>query len=257
MYLPYYNITWKNKEYEYSYFLYVLVRSFWFKWDITRERFINKGIKLWFKKSNLYNIWDRWAYKNIFFRWISENSTRLYLSSTDEFEYIIEKIPQYILEKIRGIKDFRLFLHASFLWRAWYINKDWQNTSIWVRKIANINNTTRATIHSRNTRASKFWLEVINRFCKLEDWQIVKTTNEYRSPIRVIKNKYCTMKKTSCKLIKEFVMPLFVTNNYVWDLLNKCRDNYIVSTFYEIVNWNIFNWLIERIPCSQEVRSER
>lgn len=245
MYLPYYNITGKNKEFEYSYFLYVLVRSFWFKGDVTKELFIKKGLEKWFKKSNLYKIWSNWAYKNMFFRWVSED--RIYLVSTDSFELVIEKVPTYLLEDIKGIRDFKLFLHTSFLWRAGYINKDWENTSIWSKKIAKIHNTTRQTIYNRNKRAIKFNLDVINRFCKTEDWYNIKTTNEYKAPIRVIKNKYCKMNLTPSKLIKEFVLPLFVTNNFTWDLYKKCRDRFAISEFYEFINANIFSGQIYKL----------
>lgn len=64
MYLPYYNISWKNKEFEYSYFLYVLIRKFGFSWKITKQQFIFSWLNFWFKKTALYKYRNLGAYKN-------------------------------------------------------------------------------------------------------------------------------------------------------------------------------------------------
>jgi len=54
------------------------------------------------------------------------------------------------------------------------------------------------------------------------------------------------MNNTPCKLIKEFVMPLFVKNTYTGDLYKKCFDRFQVYDFYEAINTRIFNGSITR-----------
>ena len=246
MYLPYYNITWKNKEFEYSYFLYVLVRKFWFSCKIKREDFIKTWIQNGFKKTVLYKYWNLWAYKNQFFRWV-DNDT-IYLSSKKTFELVCEKVPKYMLDKIINISSFKLFLHTVFLWRSWYTNKDWQQTWIWINKIAKIHNTSNRTVLNRNEKAkSKFSLEIEKRFYKTEDNYICKATNKYSAWIRVIKNKYCKVNIKPFKLVKGFVMPLFIDlDDKIQSLYKKCKDRVWFAMFYWSKNQQIYNWIIKR-----------
>lgn len=233
--IPYYNIS-ENKEYQYSYLLHILIRITRLveKQKITRIDFIEVCKNWGISKRNAFRIWSEWAYKNKFIKYVSDNRDYLYITWKDKFDLFIEKVPFHIYKKITWINSLKDFLHYAFLGKNW-IESEGITTSKWIRKIANETHTTMQTVCNRNKRCeTNFWLEKQNRYW-VYNWYFVRLTNKYLSWVRIIKNKYCAVKKQVKKYVKitsEKLAPLFNTINSKIDK----KLEYLPAYYYETIN---------------------
>lgn len=241
--LPYYNINWNN-EYQYSYLLHVLIRITRLveKQKITKDDFIKKCIEWWISKRTAYRVWNDWAYKNQFIKYVSDNREYLYISWKDTFKTIIEKVPEYIYKNIKGINSLKDFLHYAYLGKMW-IDTDKVKTWKWLYAIARDTKTSITTVCNKNKKCVKiFWLIKKNRYWVFNEY-FIRLTNTYTSWIRLVNNKYCAVIRQVKKIYKHLSLnlaPLFNVMNFKkWKVYK-----FLSSDNYSIVNQAIYNNLI-------------
>ena len=235
--LPYYNID-LEKEYQYSYLLNILSRTLWLAKvrEIKKVNFLLACKNAWISRRSANRYWHKGAYENKFIKYVSKDKECLNLTSKDNFD-IIEKVPSYVYDNIKTITDLKDFLHIARLWRAWINCKKIKIvTWKWYRKIASETNSCKSTITHRNKRSiSKFWLGVKKRYWVF-NWLLVRLTNVYESPIRIIKNKYCAVKNSVKNSIKS------INNDHFAPLLTAYKTKiakkytFAKSEEYEFIN---------------------
>jgi len=241
--LPYYNID-LEKEYQYSYLLHILIRITWLVKNnkITKIDFLSACKDNGISGRSAYRYWEKWAYKNKFIKFVSQDKESLYLTSKDNFD-IVEKVPSSIYENIKTITDLKDFLHLARLGRVWVKNK-LIKTGKWLNKIARETNTCLSTVFYRNKRASKkFWLEIQKRFGVFNN-TLIRLTNVYFSSVRIIRNKYCAVNNSIRERLKtinnDHFAPLFKANNT--KITSKLR--YAHKEDYEMINNALYPNLI-------------